>query len=302
MSADSSQNRDQHQSLAYLGRGNGSPVSSLPRSRPISLVGSQSRPRQRIPSDQSPIEENMANSYPSASGSNNSRSSIALSPQDAPVLSSSPRRMNLAPTSHNEDDTLSPRSVHNHFSPTRSESPRNVSQHASPQYSPAYIPIASTSKPPSPSNHLHPNPPDQHNDPTSPRPKDRSLQRKQSSGGSSEHASRREPSTSDKEKQTCSKCQLPIPGQFVRALGTVFHLDCFKCADCGKVVAAKFFPVDGPAGVQYPLCETDYFRRLNLLCAKCGGALRGSYITALGSSRCLFLLKHELSVAFHEQT
>lgn len=32
---------------------------------------------------------------------------------------------------------------------------------------------------------------------------------------------------------------------------------------------------------QYPLCETDYFRRLDLLCHECGGALRGSYITAL---------------------
>lgn len=64
--------------------------------------------------------------------------------------------------------------------------------------------------------------------------------------------------------------------------------------DCSKVVAAKFFPVDGPDGKQYPLCETDYFRcvrrprssfdarrRLRLLCAKCGCALRGSYITAL---------------------
>lgn len=29
------------------------------------------------------------------------------------------------------------------------------------------------------------------------------------------------------------------------------------------------------------LCETDYFRRLNLLCDRCGKALRGSYITAL---------------------
>ena len=32
---------------------------------------------------------------------------------------------------------------------------------------------------------------------------------------------------------------------------------------------------------QYPLCETDYFRRLDLLCYSCGSALRGSYITAL---------------------
>ena len=36
---------------------------------------------------------------------------------------------------------------------------------------------------------------------------------------------------------------------------------------------------DGPG--QYPLCETDYFRRLDLLCFNCGGALRGSYVTAL---------------------
>ena len=50
--------------------------------------------------------------------------------------------------------------------------------------------------------------------------------------------------------------------------------------DCGDVVASKFFPIDGPDGKQHPLCERDYFRRLNLICAKCGLALRGSYITA----------------------
>jgi LIM domain len=47
-------------------------------------------------------------------------------------------------------------------------------------------------------------------------------------------------------------------------------------------VASKFFPVDDENGEgQYPLCETDYFRRLDLLCHQCGGALRASYITAL---------------------
>jgi hypothetical protein len=52
--------------------------------------------------------------------------------------------------------------------------------------------------------------------------------------------------------------------------------------DCGQIVASKFFPADDENGEgQYPLCETDYFRRLGLLCHKCGGALRGSYITAL---------------------
>ena len=44
----------------------------------------------------------------------------------------------------------------------------------------------------------------------------------------------------------------------------------------------KYFPLeyeDGEIG-KVPLCETDYFRRLQLLCAACNLALRGSYITA----------------------
>lgn len=95
-----------------------------------------------------------------------------------------------------------------------------------------------------------------------------------------------------------------MQGAFVRALGTVFHLNCFKCMvrrfrslthssfihrsiaqDCGDVVASKFFPIEGSEGKQQPLCERDYFRRLNLICAKCGMALRGSYITACSKFR-----------------
>jgi len=68
------------------------------------------------------------------------------------------------------------------------------------------------------------------------------------------------------------------------------------CKDCSQIVADKFFPVPGkiiggkflsianpPKGhtQQIPLCEIDYFRRLDLLCHTCGGAVRGSYITAM---------------------
>ncbi|KOS13576.1 hypothetical protein Malapachy_1762 [Malassezia pachydermatis] len=96
-----------------------------------------------------------------------------------------------------------------------------------------------------------------------------------------------EPRVSRKD-QHCRQCTQPISGQFVRALGGVYHLDCFRCADCGRNVASKFFSAtDDMAsenqGQLFPLCETDYFRRLDLLCAKCGRALRGSYITALGA-------------------
>lgn len=110
------------------------------------------------------------------------------------------------------------------------------------------------------------------------------------------------------QTRTCNKCGEPLRGQFVRALDGTFHLNCFKCRvrlpvsasplhpppplsidgplttsqDCGEIVASKFFPADDENGQgQYPLCETDYFRRLGLICHQCGGALRGSYITAL---------------------
>ncbi|GJJ68299.1 hypothetical protein EMPS_00645 [Entomortierella parvispora] len=81
--------------------------------------------------------------------------------------------------------------------------------------------------------------------------------------------------------QKCGKCELQMQGSFVRALGATYHLDCFKCLDCGQIVASKFFPIKEADGKQHPLCERDYFRRLNLVCHSCGEALRGSYITAL---------------------
>jgi hypothetical protein len=93
---------------------------------------------------------------------------------------------------------------------------------------------------------------------------------------------------------TCGVCQQAVLGQFVRAMGNVYHLDCFRCKvsshhyltdiqDCNKIVASKFFPVDDADG-SYPLCERDYFARLDLICGKCDQALRGSYITACGES------------------
>jgi hypothetical protein len=36
-------------------------------------------------------------------------------------------------------------------------------------------------------------------------------------------------STTTVSTQPCSACGLPMSGQFVRALGSVYHLDCFRC-------------------------------------------------------------------------
>ncbi|KAG7293480.1 hypothetical protein NEMBOFW57_003531 [Staphylotrichum longicolle] len=44
--------------------------------------------------------------------------------------------------------------------------------------------------------------------------------------------------------------------------------------DCKTQIARKFFPLDNIF-----LCETDFFRRLDLLCSACGKALRGSYVS-----------------------
>ena len=46
-------------------------------------------------------------------------------------------------------------------------------------------------------------------------------------------------------------------------------------------MASKFFPYTGDSSDPTPLCEKDYFRRLDLLCFECGEALRGNYVTAL---------------------
>lgn len=37
------------------------------------------------------------------------------------------------------------------------------------------------------------------------------------------------PAATTMSAQPCSACGLPMSGQFVRALGSVYHLDCFRC-------------------------------------------------------------------------
>ncbi len=86
-----------------------------------------------------------------------------------------------------------------------------------------------------------------------------------------------------------------MTGQFVKALGTVYHLDCFRCGDCSTIVASKFFPVESTDGKQYPLCETDYFRRLGLdlrpnAVLRYGGAILPLAVRILFDSRFLRFL------------
>ncbi|EJU03676.1 RhoGAP-domain-containing protein [Dacryopinax primogenitus] len=111
-------------------------------------------------------------------------------------------------------------------------------------------------------------------------PESQPRPRPPSSSGSDGSVPNRTVTPSTLQQPICHVCNLVMTGQFVRALGNVYHLDCFRCRDCDRPVAQKFFPIEGSDGRQQPLCERDYFRRLNLICGKCGEALRGSYITA----------------------
>ncbi|KAL6454829.1 LRG1 Rho-GTPase-activating protein LRG1 [Candida maltosa Xu316] len=94
-------------------------------------------------------------------------------------------------------------------------------------------------------------------------------------------------STRKKSRKICAKCGLEISSQFVRALQSAYHVDCFTCHECGKQCSAKFFPYeiksDEGTTKQVALCEYDYFKKLDLICFSCNSALRGPYITALGN-------------------
>lgn len=81
---------------------------------------------------------------------------------------------------------------------------------------------------------------------------------------------------------TCEKCGGPIIGTLVRAMDHVYHIECFTCHDCGKQCSDKFFAEDLPGIGTVPLCEYDYFRRIDLICFTCDNAIRGAYITAIG--------------------
>ncbi|KAJ6581386.1 hypothetical protein B0H19DRAFT_1114963 [Mycena capillaripes] len=175
----------------------------------------------------------------------------------------------------------------NHNSPANISPPPLAG--SSPRHSPAFFNPSggSSSRPSTPagsSKHNHPSS-SGHSDDLTRRTSIASFSSAHSGGSNSSSAGAQAPPASSVastslSSASCASCGKPMQGPFVRALGTVFHLNCFKCMDCGDVVASKFFPIEGPDGKQYPLCERDYFRRLNLICAKCGMALRGSYITA----------------------
>lgn len=69
-------------------------------------------------------------------------------------------------------------------------------------------------------------------------------QQQSSQGGGANNTQQTTQSSSGHRRtaQLCAKCNLPMTGQFVRALGTVFHLDCFRC-QVSSIIHVDFFHV-----------------------------------------------------------
>lgn len=67
----------------------------------------------------------------------------------------------------------------------------------------------------------------------SPRDRERDADTPKSSGERNRSRSRtRSGKTGSGQLRVCKKCGDPLTGQFVRALGGTFHLDCFRCRVC----------------------------------------------------------------------
>ncbi|KAF5007829.1 hypothetical protein FDECE_5855 [Fusarium decemcellulare] len=78
----------------------------------------------------------------------------------------------------------------------------------------------------------------------------------------------------------CSGCSEPLTSEYVKLLDAFWHVSCITCADCGDAIITEVFPLNAEdKGRQQLLCETDYFKRLDLLCFACGKAVGETYVS-----------------------
>ncbi|KJH51006.1 LIM domain protein [Dictyocaulus viviparus] len=76
----------------------------------------------------------------------------------------------------------------------------------------------------------------------------------------------------------CKGCSKPIASNFITALGTQWHPECFVCQMCGTSFAGgSFFDGGGE-----PLCEIHYHERHGSLCHQCRAPISGRCVTAIG--------------------
>uniref|UniRef100_A0A1I7XGA8 LIM domain protein n=1 Tax=Heterorhabditis bacteriophora TaxID=37862 RepID=A0A1I7XGA8_HETBA len=100
----------------------------------------------------------------------------------------------------------------------------------------------------------------------------------------------------------CNGCQNPITSNFITALGTQWHPDCFVCQMCGcSFDGGSFFDHNGQ-----PLCEIHYHEKRGSLCHACRAPISGRCVTAIGHKyhpehfRCTYCSKQLTKGTFKE--
>ncbi|XP_021109044.1 actin-binding LIM protein 1 isoform X8 [Heterocephalus glaber] len=89
-----------------------------------------------------------------------------------------------------------------------------------------------------------------------------------------------QPMSSSPKEATCSSncagCGRDIKnGQALLALDKQWHLGCFKCKSCGKVLTGEYISKDGA-----PYCEKDYQRLFGVKCEACHQFITGKVLEA----------------------
>uniref|UniRef100_A0A2K6B5Q8 Actin binding LIM protein family member 2 n=1 Tax=Macaca nemestrina TaxID=9545 RepID=A0A2K6B5Q8_MACNE len=79
-----------------------------------------------------------------------------------------------------------------------------------------------------------------------------------------------------KQKMSCGGCGTEIKnGQALVALDKHWHLGCFKCKSCGKLLNAEYISKDG-----LPYCEADYHAKFGIRCDRCEKYITGRVLEA----------------------
>ncbi|XP_063769206.1 paxillin isoform X2 [Pseudophryne corroboree] len=101
----------------------------------------------------------------------------------------------------------------------------------------------------------------------------------------------------------CGGCTHAILENYISALNTLWHPECFVCRECfTPFINGSFFEHDGQ-----PYCEVHYHERRGSLCSGCQKPITGRCITAMGKKFhpehfvCAFCLKQLNKGTFKEQ-
>lgn len=79
----------------------------------------------------------------------------------------------------------------------------------------------------------------------------------------------------------CAKCQEPIRGRYVTALGQTWHENHFTCTVCSQPFTSDRFRKGAD---NQPYCETHFAEQFGVKCARCSKPVVGSVFEALGKS------------------